>query len=122
VSKDYLHLHIVRGFTGLESYLVLLPALRNLSLSRERQEAILGASPDAGSPADITWSGTPPVNAGEEIVTTRSISRYTRNGSARFSDLPIETIQSRETDPYVETRIEGRMSDETIGGRCPRSY
>ena len=117
-SKYYLHLHIVRGFTGLEAT-SFFTSIAQLSLSRERQEAILGASPDAGSPADITWSGTPPVSAGEEIrYNPFDLSLYAEWVRA-VPDLSIETIQSRETDPYVQTRIEGRISDETIRGALP---
>ena len=118
VSKDYLRLHIVRGFTGPEaaSYFT---SIAQLSLSPERQEAILGASPDAGPPADITWSGTPPLSASEEIrYNPFDLSLYAEWVRA-VPGLAIETIRSRKTDPYVETRIEGRIFDETIRAALP---
>lgn len=117
-NKDYLRLHIVRGFTQPEAILYLTK-IAQLKLDPQRQQAILNSSPDAGMPADILWNR--PLSSGdsdEPRYNPFDLSLYAE-WIREMPALPVEVIESRETDPYVETRIEGRIFDEGIKSALP---
>jgi hypothetical protein len=117
-AKDYLDLHIVRGFTEAES-LSYLSHIAQLDLDKARREAVLFASPDPGPPADIVWIQGPAAEADQQPrYNPFDLSLYAE-WLREVPDLPAEVIESRETDPYVQTRIEGRIFDENIRAALP---
>src|SRR5262249_40120899 len=80
---------------------------------------ILRSSPDAGIPTDILWN--PPLPSGdldEPRYNPFDLSLYAE-WIREMPGLPVQVIESRETDPYVETRIEGRIFDERVKSALP---
>jgi hypothetical protein len=117
-KKGYLRLHVVRGFTETEAD-SFLTRIAQLDLDERRRKAILGSSADVGSLANIAWNQAPSIGTDEgERYNPFDISLYAE-WVREVPNLSIEMIESRDTDPYVETRIEGRIFDENIRSALP---
>jgi HEAT repeat protein len=115
--KDYLRLHVIRGFTRGEAA-EFFTQKRKLEPAPELLEVILNNSPDAGSPAHIVWTTSRTSDAGEERYNPFDLSLYA-NWVAEDPGLSAARIASGETDPYVELRIINRLNDQDVEAILP---
>ena len=117
-EKDFLRLHVVRGFTGKEAE-DYFDRIVQLDIDSERRKAILKASPDAGAPPGIEWRGVPPAgNDDTPRYNPFDLFLYT-DWIREDKNITAETIGSGETDPYVEVRIVQRIADEAVRQALP---
>jgi hypothetical protein len=109
--KEYLRLHVIRGFTGRESD-QFLEQIADLRLDSDRKTAILERSAEISKPVEIQWA---------ETHSEDRASRYNPFDLALYAEwlrespaVTASTIRSGQTEPYVEMRIVRRLESEPI--------
>jgi hypothetical protein len=116
-SKEYLRLHVVRGFTEQDAtdFFKLL----QIQVDSNRHAAILKSSPDTGAPADIRWHDDPHPLIDEERRYNPFDLRLYADWIHEDPNVTAEIISSGATDPYVELRILKHMPDDLVRGVLP---
>jgi len=105
--KDYLRLHILRGFTRQQAQFYLTEK-RELRLTQEMEAEILENSRETGDPGTIHWEFE--AKMGEERYSPFDLALYA-NWLKDDPDLKPETIRTGENDPYIKLRIVQRIHE-----------
>jgi hypothetical protein len=111
--KDYMRLHVMRGFSEREAD-DYFSRIIGIALEPDQREAILRRSLDYGLPAEIDFDTSSPASPD-------AAPRYNPFDLSLYADwvkedpkVSAQTLGSGETDPYVEMRIMRRIDDDDL--------
>ena len=116
VRKDYLRLREIRGFTEEEAR-VYLTRIKKLDVSRKIEEKILSRSHDAGLVSKVAWDPLRPqaIDKGYNPFYLAMYADWVRESGPRAET----DIGSTDTDPYIERRIIGRITEDEVRRLLP---
>ena len=118
-EKDFLRLHIIRGFDRQEAD-IFLQSFQNRDrvMTEAIKNAILRHSPDPGLPAMIRFKKTRPNRKTAQRYNPFNLNLY----GDWFRDDPkftAKTITGDNTDPYIEKRIINRIRSDGVRRLLP---
>jgi hypothetical protein len=111
--RDFLALHVLRGFTAAEVDTYL--AAQHVTLTRDARAALLAQCPDAGGLPGLTSSD---VNDDSPRYNPFDVALYVGWLEAD-PDLDLARIARFDTDPYVELRILRRLESDDLRDAMP---